>query len=67
MGKQILALQEIMNLILEPIGYLRLRENEKCFLGARDKIIVFDVQLKKKKKKKNSLKLRHNYIQILVH
>ena len=54
-----------MNLILEPIGYLRLGDSENVFLGARDKTSVFDVLLKIKKKK--NLELRHNYIQILVH
>ena len=53
-----------MNLILEPIGYTLLGDSQKCFLGVRDKTIVFDVLLKKKKK---TLELRHNYIQILVH
>ena len=43
-----------MNWILEPIEYLCLGDSQKCFLGAQDKTIVFDVLFKIKKKKKNS-------------
>ena len=51
-----------MNWIVEPIGYLHLGDSEKCFLGARDKTIVFDVLLKKKKKKTRITALLHkNY------
>ena len=57
-----LVMQQSMNGILDPIGYLRLGDNQNCFLGAQDKTIVFDVLLKKKK-----LELRHYYIKILVH
>ena len=37
-----------MSWILEPIGYLCLGDCQKCFFGAQDKTIVFDVLLKKK-------------------
>ena len=40
-----------MNWILESIGYLCLGDSQKCFLGAQDKTIVFDVLLEKKKGK----------------
>ena len=47
-----------MNLILEPIGYTLLGDSQKCFLGVRDKTIVFDVLKKKEKKKKKKKKTR---------
>ena len=44
-----LVMQQSMNGILDPIGYLRLGDSQKCLLGARDKTIVFHVLLKKNK------------------
>ena len=43
-----------MSWILEPIGYLCLGDCQKCFFGAQDKTIVFDVLLKKEKKRKKT-------------
>ena len=55
-------MQQSMNGILDPIGYLLLGDSQNCFLGACDKTIVFDVLLKKKKKKTRITALLHkNY------
>ena len=52
-----LVMQQSMNGILDPIGYLRLGDSQNCFLGAWDKTIVFDMLLKKKKKKKKKTRI----------
>ena len=56
-----------MNWILEPIEYLCLGDSQKCFLGAQDKTIVFDVLFKIKKKKKTRITAYlHTYLGALA-